>query len=142
MGVLRGNEITEAVNHAYQNITKWRRNLFLVPTGKIGREFIDEVAKTITLFTSGSQMESVALSMVMIMFPLLLQKPSRKSKSKDHSKYLTNRLNMWRDGLLHDLVKEGNVIQKRLENSKRSPEHNEKVFARLMLQGKTSAALR
>ncbi len=141
-GSLKGVEITESVNRAYSIIVRWKRNLFKVPTGKAGREFIEEVSNTITLFNSGSHLESVALTMTMIIFPLLLQKPSPTSKAKDHMTYLQRRLELWRSGEISKLLKEGSAIQKRLCNSKKSIEHHDKVFARLMLQGKVSAALK
>ena len=87
-------------------------------------------------------MESVALTMVMIMAPLLLQKPSQKSKCKDHIKYLAKRLEWWKNGELDLLLREGEAIQQRLKRSKNTTQHQEKVFVRLMLQGKVSAALR
>ncbi len=76
------------------------------------------------------------------MFPLLLQKPSRNSKSKDHVQCLVKRLAYWRAGELQKLVKECTVIQGRLNSPKFDPKHHEQVFVRLMLQGKISSALK
>ncbi len=76
------------------------------------------------------------------MFPLLLQKPSRSSKSKDHIQHLERRLTTWRAGELDKLVKECCTIQDRLLKTKYNKNHHEKIFAKLMLQGKVSAALR
>ncbi len=140
-GVLKGSEITEVVTDIYSKIVKWKKNMFKVPTGKAGQDFIDEVAKAMTYYTSGSHFESVALTMLMIMFPLLLQKPSRNSKSKDHVQCLVKRLAYWRAGELQKLVKECTVIQGRLNSPKFDPKHHEQVFVRLMLQGKISSAL-
>ena len=36
---------TIAIAKAYNEVTTWRKNTFLVPYGKIGRDFIDQVAK-------------------------------------------------------------------------------------------------
>ncbi len=110
---------------------------FMAPTGKAGQDFISEVSKTLSLFVSGSHFESVALTMSMILFPLLLQKPSRSSKAKDHANYLQRRLALWRSGELSKLVKECRTIQDRLKAPKIDKDHHEKVFARLMLQGKS-----
>ena len=33
---------------AYDEITQWRKNTFLVPYGKVGREFIDQLTQHIT----------------------------------------------------------------------------------------------
>ena len=120
----------------------WRRNLFQVPTGKAGRLFIEELTKTIVNFTSSTALEEVALTMTMIMPALLLQKPSRKSKTKEHVAYLDKRLKWWQDGQLDLLVREGAAIQKKLAKCKVSADHSEKVFVRLMLQGKVSSAMR
>ena len=35
-GSLNGVEIRESVNKAYQTVTRWKRNLFYLPTGKAG----------------------------------------------------------------------------------------------------------
>ena len=81
--------------------------------------------------------------MVMIMPALLalLQKPARNSKTRDHVTYLEKRLKWWVEGELELLIREGKAIQGRLAKSKTSKDHCEKVFVRLMLQGKVSAAL-
>ena len=42
---------------------------------------------------------------------LLLQKPHHKSKAKDHSRLLENRLRLWKEGNLNDLISEGRAIQ-------------------------------
>ena len=33
------------INEAYEKIVYWRRNLFMVPTGKAGKEFINEITR-------------------------------------------------------------------------------------------------
>ena len=88
-GKLSGPEIATSVNKAYKKIVKWRRNIFLLPSGQAGKAFIEEMTKTINFFTSTAHVQSVSLTMVIIMPALLLQKPSKKSKSKDHVAYLT-----------------------------------------------------
>ena len=130
-GKLRGKEIADWVNMAYDETVKWKRNIFLVPTGKIGQSYIEELTKTIQLFTTASKLEEVALTMVMIMPALLLQKPSRKSKSKDHIFHLEKRLGWWREGNIDLLIREGRAIQARMENRKESKGHCEKIFVRL-----------
>ena len=75
---------------------------------------------------------------------LLLQKPSFKSTSKQHSECLKRRISLWKDGDFDALVREARTIQSKLKssNSSRSPEHLAKTFSKLMLQGKTHAALK
>ena len=47
----------------------------------------------------------------MIMRNLLLQKPSKDSKTKDHTKTLERRLQLWTDGHLVELLKDVETIQ-------------------------------
>ena len=141
-GQYTGKPLIDAIDRTYAEVVRWKRNLFMVPTGKVGEQFIDEVTKVIKLFNSGTEFEPVALTMLMVMFPLLLQKPSKSSKCKDHVRYLEKRLSMWKNGQLQALVSEARAIQDRLTKKKRSPEENDKAFTRLMLQEKISAALR
>ena len=77
-GQMKGTEIRDSVMNAYCVVTKWRRNIFYLPTGKAGQKFIEELTKIINQFTTDSSFASVSLMMVTIIFPLLLQKPSPK----------------------------------------------------------------
>ena len=80
----------------------------------------------------------------MVLPSLILQKPSATSKSKDHSAAIIRRLTLWKQGDLVALMKEVKFIQGKFVNSKktRSVEDISKVFARLVLQGKVSAAIK
>ena len=58
------------------------------------------------------------MTMTMIMPTLLLQKQSRKLKTKEHVAYLEKILKWWQDGQLDLLVREGAAIQKNWRNVK------------------------
>ena len=76
---------------------------------------------------------------------IMLQKPTRKSTSKQHAEYLTKRMALWTEGKFDELIKEGRHIQRKLQQNLRkdeTPEKLAKIFAKLMLQGKVHAALR
>ena len=76
-----------------------------------------------------------------VFIPLMIQKPSRNSKTKDHKYHLNKRLQMWERGQIKDLINEGKMIQKRFQTSQRKTKSNiTKAFANLILQGKTAAA--
>ena len=73
---------------------------------------------------------------------MLLQKPSSKSKPREHVSCLECRLQCWRDGDNETFLGEGKTIQSRLFRSSLHPNYQEsttRVFARLMFQGKTEA---
>ena len=78
----------------------------------------------------------------MIMPSLLLQKPSKMSKAKEHTEVLKRRLVLWQAGKLEELLREGQEIQRRMGKGKHVKDHTERVFTRLMMKGKVSAAMR
>ena len=142
-GHLKGHEVKIALEDAYNEIITWRKNLFKVPSGKHGKALISEVKDLINHYVTSTSLESVAMTALMVIFPLLLQKPTKKSKTKDHNRFLEKRLQWWREGNISSLIKEGKAIQNRFRSSSSTnKQNNEKVFARLMLQGKIAAALR
>ena len=128
----------------YKEVMSWRKNMFLLPSGRAGKEFIQEMKRLVDLFVNKRPFCSVSLNALMVMIPLLLQKPSRSSKSSDHAKYLAKRLVLWKDGELTDILREGRKIQERLKNTrpKQDPDKARKVFVKLMFEGKVAAALR
>ena len=70
------------VEDAYDEIVKWRKNTFLVPYGKIGREFIDKFTEHINDWNNGSPLQLIALKAAIVLLSVGLQKPSQKSKAK------------------------------------------------------------
>ena len=131
------------VTSIYEEVTKWRKNLFMVPRGKIGTEFIKTLTNLIKHFTTPSKWTRLSLSLVHIFMPLMLQKPSSKSKAKDHCKYLEKRLKLWTEGDLCSIMAENREIQRKLRLSQeKKKESKERAFCRLMFQGKISAAMK
>ena len=57
----------------------------LVPFGKAGKCFVLELARLYQAFVGDSALHSIALMACSVMQPLLLQKPCKRSKAKDHS---------------------------------------------------------
>ena len=131
------------VEKIYGEIVFFRKNLFKIPSGKAGKEFIQELTFWMRQFNGVSKLNGVALKVFMILPALLLQKPSPKSKAKDHSECLSRRLKQWKDGDLDVLEREVRRIQSSLKNSKRPTSDNvSKSFSKLMMEGKVSAALK
>ena len=103
--------------------------------GRCYNYYIDVVDKT--------KWERLALPLVHIFIPLMLQNPSPKSKPRVHSKYLTLRLTKWKEGNLQSLMQEMVEIQKRLKpskGSKKKVDAAQKAFVKLMLLGKVGVA--
>ena len=119
------------------------KNVFLVPYGKVGRDFIDQVTLHINDRNSGSDNQHISLKAAFVLLAVGLQKPSPKSKAKDQQDVLFKRLILWRQGEINKLLREGRIIQGRIRKLKASkPPDRSKVFAKLVLEGQINRALR
>ena len=143
-GPLSAEAFTASLNSAYSKIVHWQPILFTVPHGNIGKTFVLKLSRLFNTFAAAFALESVALKATMVMPNLLLQKPSRNSRAKDHINALKRRMELWSDGKLSDLINKGNPIQSRLRRNSPpvSEESLTRFFAKLMSRGKTRAALR
>ena len=109
---IEGTVFCQKVSTAYDEIVHWHRNLFLVPYGRVGRDFVHA-----TLFLSYGEagaLEGIAIKAAMLMCALLLQKPHSQSSSRDLSKCLQRHLSLWNQGDIDALLSEGCTIQHRL----------------------------
>ena len=144
-GDLSGELFVYRVNVAYEEIVKWRRNIFLLPSGKAGKALISELARLYQSYADNSPLQGIALKACSVMQSLLLQKPHAKSKTKEHVACLERRMALWMEGNIDKLILEGKCIQKYLITSGKAEIELEKIsrgFNRLMLQGKTRQAVR
>ena len=65
----------------------WKKNLFLLPSGQAENQLMNEcICK--------SPLKDIVFKAIMVMPGVLLQKPSRKSKSKDHMTSLENQMKL------------------------------------------------
>lgn len=143
-GNLSYQSLYDNVTDIYNEIVHFRRNIFKIPSGKAGKSFIEELTFWLKQFNSSSDLNSIALKVFMVLPSLILQKPSATSKVKEHSAAIDRRLALWRSGDLNLLMKEVKFIQKKFVTSRkvRSIDDISKVFAKLIMQGKLSAALK
>ena len=141
-GSLEGElNIRTAVKAAYRQVITWKKNIFHLPRGKSGTEFLKELTRLLYLFVDKTKWECISLPLVHIFVPIMLQKPSKKSKAKDHAKYLASRLEKWSNGELDELLNECQEIQRRMAKSKaKREETKQRKFCKLMLLGKVGPA--
>ena len=142
LGNLSGDDILITADNAYQEIVTWKSNLFKLPGNAIGKEVRTIMANLCDQYSNGANLEKVALKLLTIFCPLMLQKANKRSKNKENVEHLKRRLKQWKEGSIDALVREGSAIQSRLTKKKQKPQHHAQVFTRLMLQGKVGAALR
>ena len=82
----------------------------MLPYGEAGSKLASELARLFNSFAQASALEAVVLKAVTVMQILILQKPSKSSKVKDHIKCLNKRLLLWNDGDLEKLLLKGRAI--------------------------------
>ena len=117
--------------------------MFLLRTGKSGKLYIDENVKLLNSWVEGTTLHNIAFKAIMIMPNLLLQKPSKNSKAKDHLTTLERTMQRWLKGDLMQLSHEGETIQKNLTQqlTKGDIGNFPKKFAALMRKGNANVAI-
>ena len=140
----KDHEFEKNLSQAYETTVFWRKNLFLLPSGKAGREFIGEFSRLMSEWLHDSPLKDIAFKAIMVMLTLLLQKPSQKSKLKDHFRVLEPRLELWESGEVMELLKESDTIQKDMKATNKTTSINEisKKFTREMRKGNVHNAMK
>ena len=139
-------QFSAKLEDAYKTVIHWRKNCFTPPSGRAGKDFVNELSRLYLAFGTASALESIALRATIVLPHLLLQKPHRKSKNKDNIACLDRRMALWKEGDLDQLIEEGRAIQSRLFKQnplgdKNSDKNTARSFAKLMFAGKCKAAL-
>ena len=131
------------VNVIFEDTIHWKKNLFLVPSGKPGNDFLELYVDWLKKFNTNSSFQHLAMKVVNILPNMLLQKPSATSKAKDHFTALEQRLQMWKDGKIKELWNDNRVIQKKLSVKPKKSSHDiTRVVSKLMFEGKVGAAMK
>ena len=83
----------------------------MLPSRAAGKNYIEEVTRFMKLWINDTPLRKITLKAA-----LLLQKPSKSSKSKDQNAALERRLKLWEEGKIEELLYEGQTIQERLKS--------------------------
>ena len=138
------DDIHYKINEVYGEIVFWRRHLFKLPTGAAGKKFISETKWNEYWNHDAIEFKDIALNVLMVMPALLLQKPTFKSTAKEHSQCLSRRLTQWELGEFNALLSKASTVQAKLPTNPKGldEERLAKTFAKLVLEGKTNAAMK
>ena len=137
------HDLSQIFNAIYNETTKWKKNIFNIPSGAAGKRFVEESTRLISEWNNKSPLVNIALKSLFVMPSLLHQKPFKTSKSKDHIKCLERRFNLWIQGDFDELTRECRAIQYRIVNAAaRKIASVNKRFSDLMFLGKVNAALK
>ena len=71
-GKLGGEEFSQTIRATYYEVTRWRRNILSVPSGKAGKEFVRELTRLINAYAQATALESVVIFDVVIGSTFLL----------------------------------------------------------------------
>ena len=144
-GRLESSEFSLAVNGAYNEVVRWRYNLFEIPRGRVGSLVVEEISRLLEAYATNSALEGIAMKAAMILPALMLQRPHHKSKAKDHVRLLECRLTKWKDGEITTLLHECQTIQNRISTNSRRIQNKDslaRAFQKLVSVGNVKAALR
>ena len=139
---VEGASFVRFINGCYEKCIFWKKNMFRLPNGNGAKRLINLMSFWIEQFNQDSPFVLIALKVFMIIPNLILQKTRKNSKNNEHVKLLNDRMNLWDQGKFWDLLKDAEIVQRRLSSSQKSDVEISRLFSRFMLQGKVNAALR
>ena len=105
-----GETFANLINDLCNEIVTWKKNLFKLPTGNAAKAFIKELSLWLERFNRKTEHHSIALKVYIILPVLMLQKPSKTSKSQEYCKKLEDRLAAWKDGKTNELIQECRTV--------------------------------
>ena len=138
------HDIAHVISVAYEEVVSWRKNMFDLPRGHTGKQFVANMNKLVISWINKSVKREYAMKALMIMPALLLQRTSVKTKSSVNKETLKRRLQLWESNQFEELLQESRTLQGRLPkgHSKMSDEELIKRFTNLMLMGNVKQAVR
>ena len=144
---INGADFVHTINSCYAEVVHWRRNLFKIPSGQAGKEFVKELSHLFLNYAESTPLECVAMKAAFAFPALVLQKPHQRSKAREYAECLTWRLDLWRKGEIPSLIAKGRSIQSHLSKSRQQNAMSEdkakaRLFANLLKEGKLKAAQR
>ena len=66
-GGVNSETFTTSIRTAYTEVVHWKRNIFSVPSGSVGKAFVNEVAMLYHAYADSSAFEVIALSATTIL---------------------------------------------------------------------------
>ena len=142
-GPVDATDFITDVDHAYEVTTKWRKNVFKLPSGQSGKQFTQALARLFIAYGERSPIECIAFKAAAVITPLLLQQPSGKPTYRDNVNHLIRRLALWEEGKIRELLKEGTTIQAQLTDSAKTMDDSTlaKRFATMVFNNNFKGAM-
>ena len=124
----------------WETISQHRGPHYSLPGGSVGRKYVDALTDEVSHLASGNYPSE----RLIVFSSVILQCDRTVKKGCDIRRLLERRLGLWHEGKFDVLLQEAMRCDKALKNQRKlyADAHVDKVFSRLMLQGKIRAALR
>ena len=116
-----GRIAAKELEKAYGVIRSMSHTLFRLPTGRAGNRFLDEMTRILNIYIDGTHGSQNAPYAFFNLPTLMLQKPSKNSKTKDNVNALQQRFELWCGGNVRELMKESKLLQNRMSEGKIQP---------------------
>ena len=139
------DEAKDKVEAIYNEAMFWKQNLFEPPKCHATKELIKLMVDLINDYVANAPHSSLAMTKLMIIPQLLLQKQHEHSTRTENIKCLERRILLWKEGELDQLRKEAVTLNDRFSRKYRTKKENgneSAKFAKLMKKGKVSLSLR
>ena len=63
---MSGDYFAAAILDAYSEVVKWKKNVFLISSGKVGEHFVSEILRLLRAFGESTSLKSVVFTAVMV----------------------------------------------------------------------------
>ena len=81
-GKYKDHEFEKNVSQVYETVVFWRKNLFLLPSGKAGRKFIGEVSRLMSEWLHDSLLKDIEFKGIMVIAEFTTAKTLTEVKIK------------------------------------------------------------
>ena len=139
------DEAKDKVEAIYNEAMFWKQNLFEPPKCHATKELIKLMVDLINDYVAIAPHSSLAMTKLMIIPQLLLQKQHEHSTKTENIKCLERRILLWKEGELDQLRKEAATLNDRFARKYRAIKENgneSAKFAKLMKKGIVGPSLR
>jgi hypothetical protein len=140
--LVRPGEISESCPWytRWKIITQHRACHYSLPGGPVGRKYVDALRDEVLHLASGNYPSE----RLIIFSSLMLQRDRSVKKGNDIRRLLERRLSLWSDAKFEILIQEAIRCNRTLKLNNKSYDgaHVDKIFSKLMFQGKIKAAVR
>ena len=101
-GKYKKAQFVKILNAVYVKVVFWRKNVLLFPSGKSGKQYIEEITRLINSWIHNSPLQDVAFKKRSWSCRICFSRSRPETKLKDHLEALNRRLNLWKEGKLTD----------------------------------------